>query len=86
MYSTVPAVVLVGLVRPALNPFIPPVIIPTVQVKLLAKVAVKKIFVLVPLQIMAMLGVMTTGDGGWELTVTRLPADIQPSEFMALTV
>jgi len=49
---------------PALAPVIPPVIVPTDQVKLLATEAVKMIFGLVPLQMVAVLVVVTTGVGG----------------------
>jgi hypothetical protein len=74
-YSTVPAVKLLGLLRtwlmvppePATAPLILPVIVPTVHVKLLAALAAKAIFGLVPLQVLAVLAVVTTGLG---LTVT----------------
>ena len=52
---------------PALAPVIPPVIVPTVQVNVLGAEAVKLIFGPVPLQVEAMLDVVTTGVG---LTVT----------------
>ena len=52
---------------PAVAPVIPPVIVPTVQTKLLGKEAVKLMFGLVPLQIEAVLAVVTAGTG---LTVT----------------
>ena len=52
---------------PALAPVMPPVFVPIVQVKELAIEAVKLIFVLVPLQMVAVLGVVTIGFG---LTVT----------------
>lgn len=71
IYCTVPAVVLLGLFsvcaivepEPAVAPVIPPVIVPTVHVKLLAAVAVSAIFVAVALQIVAVLAVVTTGVG-----------------------
>ena len=53
--------------EPVLAPVIPPVIVPTVQVKVLDTEAVRLIFGLVPLQMEAVLGVVTTGFG---LTVT----------------
>jgi hypothetical protein len=75
IYWTVPAVALEGLVSvcaiveplPPLAPVILPVIAPTVQVNVLAVLAVKEIFVAVPLQIAAVFAVVTTGVG---LTVT----------------
>ena len=74
-YSTVPAVVLLGLFNvcaivdplPALAPVIPPVIVPTVHVKVDAALAVNAMFVVVALQIVALFAVVTTGVG---LTVT----------------
>jgi hypothetical protein len=74
-YWTVPAVALEGLVSvcaiveplPALAPVIPPVIVPIVQVNVLAALAVNAIFVGVALQIVAVLAVVTAGVG---LTVT----------------
>ena len=48
---------------PALAPVMPPVIAPIVQVKLLGIEAVNAIFGLVPLQIVAVAGVVTTGFG-----------------------
>jgi hypothetical protein len=70
-YSTVPDVALLGLLRtwlivppePATGPLILPVIVPTVHVKLLAALAAKAIFGLVPLQVLAVLAVVTTGLG-----------------------
>ena len=52
----------------SLEPVIPPVIVPTVQVKVLAALAVKEIFVLVTLQILFVAVVVTTGIG-FTLTV-----------------
>ena len=52
---------------PAVAPVIPPVIVPMVQAKVLDAVAVKLISGEVPLQIAAVLVVVTTGVG---LTVT----------------
>jgi hypothetical protein len=75
-YSTVPAVALLGLVNvcaivapdPLAAPVIPPVIVPTVQAKVLGAVAVKGMFVAVLLQIATVAGTpVTTGVG---LTVT----------------
>jgi hypothetical protein len=75
IYWTVPAVALDGLVSvwamvaPELfvAPVILPVIVPTVQVNVLAADAVSAIFVAVALQMVAVLAVVTTGVG---LTVT----------------
>ena len=71
MYSTVPAAELLGLFRvcaivapvPAVAPVIPPVTVPTVQLNVLAVLAVRAIFVAVPLQMAAVLAVVTTGVG-----------------------
>lgn len=52
---------------PRLAPEIPPVIVPTVQTKVLGIDDVKLIFGLVPLQMVAVLDVVTVGPG---LTVT----------------
>jgi hypothetical protein len=75
IYCTVPAVALLGLVRvcaivlpaPIDAPLILPVIVPSVQVNVLGAVAVNARFVAVPLQIAAVLAVVTAGVG---LTVT----------------
>ena len=48
---------------PAVAPVIPPVIVPTVHVKLLCTEAVRLIFGPAPLQMLAVLLVKTTGDG-----------------------
>jgi hypothetical protein len=53
--------------EPPVAPVIPPVIVPTVQVKLLSTLAVSAILGEVPLQVAAVFGVVTTGAG---LTVT----------------
>jgi hypothetical protein len=74
-YSTVPDVELPGFVRtwlmllpePLLAPLINPVIVPIVHVKVLGVLAVSAIFGLVPLQVLAVLAVVTAGAG---LTVT----------------
>jgi hypothetical protein len=71
MYSTLPAAVLLGLFsvcaielpEPPLAPVIPPEIVPIVQLKVLAAVDVNEIFVVAPLQIVALLAVVTTGVG-----------------------
>ena len=49
--------------EPALAPVMPPVMVPTVQVKVLGAEAVREIFGLVALQVDAVLGVVTTGVG-----------------------
>jgi hypothetical protein len=75
IYCTVPAVALLGLVNvcaivapdPAVAPVIPPVTVPTVQVKVLAALAVNATLVEVALQIVFVFAVVTTGVG---LTVT----------------
>lgn len=48
---------------PAAAPVMPPVTVPTVHVNVLGAVAVKAIFVAVPLQIDAVFAVVTTGVG-----------------------
>ena len=53
--------------EPALAPVMPPVIVPSIQVKVLVAEAVKLIFGPVPLQMVAVLTVVTTVVG---LTVT----------------
>jgi uncharacterized protein Usg len=71
IYCTVPPVTLLGLFsiwlivapEPALAPVMLPVIVPIIQVKLLGADAVKLIFGLTPLQIVAVVGVVTTGTG-----------------------
>src|SRR6266496_1588233 len=71
MYCTVPAVELLGLVNvwlivvpePALAPVIPPVMVPMVQLNELAALAVKLILGPVPLQVLAVLAVVTRGFG-----------------------
>lgn len=52
---------------PGVAPVIPPVIVPIVQLKVLAAVATSAILVVPPLQMAAVLAVVTTGVG---LTVT----------------
>jgi hypothetical protein len=67
----VPAVVLLGFVKtwfivapePALAPVMPPVIVPMVHVNVLGTVAVKLMLGPVPLHIVAVLAVVTTGAG-----------------------
>jgi hypothetical protein len=54
---------LIVLPDPALAPVIPPVIVPMVQVKVLAMEAVRDILVLVPLQILFVAVFVTTGVG-----------------------
>ena len=71
IYSTVPAVALPGFVNtwfmvepePLLAPVMPPVIVPIVHEKLLATLAVKAIFGLVPLQVEAVAAFVTAGAG-----------------------
>jgi hypothetical protein len=75
IYSTLPAVASLGLVStwlmvlpaPLLAPVILPVIVPVVHVKLLGALAVNDMFGLVPLHVVAVLAVVTSGIG---LTVT----------------
>jgi hypothetical protein len=74
-YSTLPAALLLGLFNvcaivaplPALAPVIPPVIVPIVQLNVLVAVEVSGIFVVAPLQMVALLAVVIAGVG---LTVT----------------
>jgi hypothetical protein len=71
MYSTVPVTLLLGLVNvcamvdpvPELAPEMPPVIVPSVHEKVLAALAVNAMLVAVPLHIVAVLAVVTTGVG-----------------------
>jgi hypothetical protein len=49
--------------EPALAPVIPPVIVPIVQVNVLGALAVKLMFGPVPLQVVFVLAVVTTGAG-----------------------
>ena len=72
-----PAVELLGLVNvcamvlplPPVAPLMLPVMVPTVQVKVLGVLAVSAMLVAVPLQIAAVLAVVTTGEG---FTVTMI--------------
>ena len=57
-------------------PVIPPVTVPTVQLNVLATLAVKLIFGPVPLQVVAVLAVVTTGDG-FTVTVIVYGAPVQ---------
>ena len=49
--------------EPALAPVIPPVIVPIVQLNVLGALVVKLIFGPVPLQVLAVLAVVTAGIG-----------------------
>ena len=49
--------------EPALAPVVPPVIVPIVHANVLAALAVRLIFVLLPLQILFVLAVVTAGIG-----------------------
>lgn len=77
IYSTVPAKVALGLVSvwlivdpdPGPAPVILPVMAPIVQAKLLGVDAVKDIAVPVPLQIVAVVGVVTPGAGSTVTTI-----------------
>ena len=90
IYCTVPPVVLLGLVsawlivepEPALAPVILPVIVPMVQVKVLATLAVKLMFGLLPLQVLAVLAVVTTGLG---FTVTVIVKGV-PAQLPVVAV
>ncbi len=64
----------------ALAPVMPPVIAPIVHVKLLGAEAVNTIFGPVPLHIVAVLGVVTTGAG---LTVTVIVKGVPTHEPVA---
>ena len=71
MYSTVPAVVLLGLFNvcaivdplPGVAPVMPPVIFPMVHANVLVALAVNGMLVAVPLHIVADVAVVTTGVG-----------------------
>jgi hypothetical protein len=71
MYSTLPAVLLLGLVNtwlmvlpdPAVAPVMPPLTVPIVQAKLLAVVEVSEMFGLVLLQIATVEGLVIAGVG-----------------------
>ena len=63
--------------EPAPAPVMPPVIVPIIQVKLLGAEAVNAIFGLTPLQIVAVVGVVTTGPG---FTVTVIVKGIPGHE------
>lgn len=85
IYATVPAVVELGLFSvcamvgpdPAVAPVIPPLIVPMVQLKVLAAVAVSAMLVAVPLQIAAVLVVVTAGIG-FTVTVILYGVPAQP--------
>ncbi len=68
---------------PALAPVMLPVIAPTVQVKVLGAEAVNAMFVAVPLQIVAVLAVVTTGLG---LTVTVIVYGVPGQAGVAVDV
>jgi hypothetical protein len=90
IYWTVPAVVLLGLVNtwlieepaPLEAPVIPPVIVPTVQVNVLAALAVKLIAGLDPLQVVAVVGFVTVGIG---FTVTVI-INVEPEQEPVIDV
>jgi hypothetical protein len=63
---------------PALAPVIPPVIVPIVQLKLLAALAVNAILVALPLHREAVLGVVTEGMGFTVATTGDLEDETQP--------
>ena len=83
-----PAVALLGLVNtwlivapePLLAPVMAPVIVPMVQVKVLAALAVKAIFGLVPLQVLAVAALVTVGDGSRVIVTVKL-APAQPASL-----
>jgi hypothetical protein len=85
IYATVPADVLPGLVNtwfiddpePGLAPVIPPVIVPTVQLKLPGTLEARAIFGLVPLQVLAVGELVTIGEGR---TVTNIVYGIPEHE------
>ena len=54
---------MISVPEPSLAPVMPPVMVPIVQVKLLGTLAVRLTFGPVPLQVAAVLGVVTTGVG-----------------------
>jgi hypothetical protein len=72
--------------EPALAPVIPPEIVPTDHVKLLGILEFKEIFGLVPLQIVALFGLVTAGPG---LTVTAIVYGVpihEPAIEVAVTM
>lgn len=95
MYSTVPSPVVTGLVSvcamvlplPAVAPVMAPVMVPIVQLNVLVAVADNAIFVVPPLQIAAVEGVETTGDG---FTVTVIvygaPAQVVEAVEVGVTI
>ena len=84
-YCTVPAVELLGLVSvwlivapdPALDPVMPPAIVPIVQAKLLGALEVNPIAVEIPLQILEVAALPTAGVG---LTVTVIVKAVPTQE------
>lgn len=93
-YCTVPKVELFGFVKiwlikspePAVAPVIPFEIVPIAQIKSLEAVAVSAILVVLPLQIVAVLAVVTTGIG---LTVTLIVSGVpahEPTEEVGVTI
>lgn len=91
MYCTVPATALPGLFSvcaivaplPALAPVMPPVMVPTVQLNVLAADAVSEILVALPLQIAAVFAVVTTGVG---FTVTVMVYGVPGQPGVAVEV
>ena len=93
-YSTVPVKELLGLVNtwlmvapePADEPVMPLVIVPIVQLKLLATLDVKAIFVETPLQILFVDELVTAGEGFTvTVIVVELPAQEPPVEVGVTT-
>ena len=91
IYSTVPTALLLGLVSvcamfapvPDVAPVTLPVIAPIVQLKVLDVVAVSAIFVVPPLQIVAVFAVVTTGVG---FTVTVIVYGVPGQAGVAMDV
>lgn len=71
---------------PSDAPVIPPVIGPTVQVKLLEALAVRLIFVLVPLQVFAVLAVVTAGAGSTFMVMVKAVPIHAPVDEVGVTI
>jgi hypothetical protein len=72
--------------EPALAPVIPPVIVPIVQEKLLATLAVKLIFGPVPLQVVFVLAVVTTGIGVTVTVIVKAAPAHEPVVDVGVTI
>jgi hypothetical protein len=94
IYSTVPAVELLGLVRvwlirlppPAVAPVIPPVIVPIVHAKLLGAVLVRLILGLVELHIDSVAGLVTAGVGFTVMVIVNGAPAHEPVVDVGVTI